>query len=251
MRRYLYKITNLLNGKIYIGVHSSKRKTDRYMGSGKAIKKAIKKYGEKNFKKEILEYFESDQEMFDREREIVNESFIKDYNTYNLIIGGKGTGCGENHPFFGKKRPKHSEFMKIHSPSKGKPLMQSTKDAISKANKGRKHTSEVNKRKGRSGDKNYFFGKEGSAKGKKWINNGIESKLVNFPNNYLELGWKMGRISLSEKAVLKLDKHSLIILEEYKSIKEAGLQNNVSKNSISSCCNGRLKSAGGYLWKFK
>jgi hypothetical protein len=61
----------------------------------------------------------------------------------------------------------------------------------------------------------------------------------------------MGRISISKKSVFKLDKNSLVVLEEYESLKEAGLKNNVSKNSISSCCAGRLKSAGGYLWKLK
>jgi len=250
VRRYLYKITNTINSKIYIGIHRSKLASDHYMGSGTALKNAFKKYGKENFVKDILEYFESDQEMFDREREIVNESFIKDDNAYNLIIGGKGVGYGENHPLFGKKRPKHSEFMKIHSPTKGKPLAQSIKDAISKANKGRKHTPEVNKRKGQSGDKNYFFGKA-TAKGKKWINNGVESKLVDCIDNYLELGWNIGRISISEKKVMQYDKDSRQFIKEYNSLKEAGIESDTSPNSISRCCSGKLKSAGGYFWSYK
>ena len=51
---YVYQILNLKNGKIYIGKHSSKSMTDLYMGSGIAIKRAIKKYGRESFEKTIL-----------------------------------------------------------------------------------------------------------------------------------------------------------------------------------------------------
>ena len=59
----IYQVTNLLNGKIYIGKHETFDINDDYMGSGKLIKRAIKKYGVENFKKEILFDFETEEEM--------------------------------------------------------------------------------------------------------------------------------------------------------------------------------------------
>ena len=87
---YLYKTTNLINNKIYIGVHATKRLDDNYIGSGKILVEAIHKYGRKNFKKEILEFFDSKEEMFNREAEIVNEEFIAKSDNYNAVIGGIG-----------------------------------------------------------------------------------------------------------------------------------------------------------------
>jgi hypothetical protein len=63
--RVIYKITNLINQKIYIGKHSNHRES--YMGSGVAIKKAISKYGLESFKKEIIDNADSLQELNDKE----------------------------------------------------------------------------------------------------------------------------------------------------------------------------------------
>ena len=85
----VYRITNLVNGKIYIGVHSTNNLDDGYMGSGYAIKKAIKKYGLSNFKKEITHYCNNKEEALEIERTIVNHEFVNSSQTYNLTKGGK------------------------------------------------------------------------------------------------------------------------------------------------------------------
>lgn len=87
---YLYQITNLVNGKIYVGVHRTKNIDDGYFGSGKALKNAVAKYGLENFKKEILEKFSTAEEMFSREKEVVTEEFIAREDVYNLRRGGLG-----------------------------------------------------------------------------------------------------------------------------------------------------------------
>jgi len=86
----VYKTTNLINNKIYIGAHSTNEVNDGYFGSGKLLNIAIKKYGIKNFKREIMFMFDTPEEMFEKEKEIVNEDFISNSNVYNIVTGGFG-----------------------------------------------------------------------------------------------------------------------------------------------------------------
>lgn len=88
-RHYLvYQITNLINQKIYIGIHSTKNINDGYMGSGSNIKRAIKEFGANNFKKEILFDFDNPEDMIQQERLLVDRKFIARKDVYNISIGG-------------------------------------------------------------------------------------------------------------------------------------------------------------------
>ena len=88
----IYEIKNILNNKIYIGIHKTDNMNDSYMGSGKLIKQAIKKYGKDNFTKTSLFIFEDLRFAINKEKEIVDEHFINRNDTYNISIGG---GLGE------------------------------------------------------------------------------------------------------------------------------------------------------------
>lgn len=91
MKYYLiYQITNKVNGMIYIGKHMTENKNDSYMGSGLRIRYAINKYGIENFEKTILFECASEDEMNQKEFELVNEDFIARDDVYNIKVGGEG-----------------------------------------------------------------------------------------------------------------------------------------------------------------
>ena len=82
----VYKTTNKINGKIYIGCHKTENLDDGYMGSGIMLKRAIAKHGLENFVKEILHVFATPEEMFETEKMLV----VMGPSSYNLKEGGSG-----------------------------------------------------------------------------------------------------------------------------------------------------------------
>lgn len=90
MYHFIYKTTNLINGKIYIGAHSTDNINDSYLGSGFLLHRAIKKYGRENFQREIIHFCENSEELYQLEGKIVNEEFIARDDVYNVTLGGGG-----------------------------------------------------------------------------------------------------------------------------------------------------------------
>lgn len=131
MHYYLYIITNLVNNKTYIGVHQTRNLNDGYMGSGKNIQAAILKYGKESFKKEIIEFFSSAEEMYDKERQIVNEEFIQRRDNYNLAIGGLGGSIVQNRKAFNQSHSIESRE-KISRSLSGRILSETHKTNVSK-----------------------------------------------------------------------------------------------------------------------
>lgn len=89
----IYRITNKINGKTYIGQHKYKKLNDDYMGSGKLIRRAQKKYGIENFEKGILysriQYKETTDDM---ERFAIAKERALGKAEYNIANGGNGKG---------------------------------------------------------------------------------------------------------------------------------------------------------------
>lgn len=135
---FVYLTTNLINGKQYIGDHSTDNLQDGYIGSGNLILKAIKKYKKENFEFKILENFDTKEAAF-----ISQEKYIKHYNTlvpngYNISPTG-GLHSGGHHSQESRKKCKSSGM-------KGKNHSKETIEKITNSNKGKhyiKHTSEA------------------------------------------------------------------------------------------------------------
>ena len=204
----IYKITNLLNGMIYIGQHTTTNPNDGYMGSGKYITRAIKKYGVENFKKEILFECSSQEELNAKELELVNEEFVKRTDTYNLVLGGIQGLSHEQAVEFGRMgQRKLQESLKDLDKREEfyKKIGQHTKQLWSKNPEiykhrngflGGHHTEDSKnklreKAKLRVGEKNSIFGRI-------WVYNELVQHSTTIDkkelHDYMEQGWEVGRI---------------------------------------------------------
>ena len=112
----IYKITNLINGKIYIG-KDTKNNPD-YLGSGVLLKKAILKYGKNNFRKEIIEEISTIHELNEREIYWIDKLKACDKNIgYNIAKGGTGGDTYSENPDYNNiieklKNRKHTDDTK-------------------------------------------------------------------------------------------------------------------------------------------
>ena len=87
---FIYKTTNKLSGRYYIGMHSTNNLDDGYMGSGNRLRLAIRKHGKQNFIREIIEFCSSREELRKREAEIITLEEIAKEECMNLTVGGEG-----------------------------------------------------------------------------------------------------------------------------------------------------------------
>lgn len=174
-----------------MGIHATENLEDNYFGSGRALKQSISKHGKKNFKKEILKFFNSAEEMSQREKEIVNEEFVKSQQTYNLSIGGYGS------------------FSYINSlPNQGHREGQQKEASLIAANKLKndpKHREKFcnkmkisNRKRVEEGTMYYQQpGYVNPASTRKWISNDVEQISLYVEKSsletYLQQGWYLGR----------------------------------------------------------
>lgn len=163
MYHFLYKTINLVNGKYYFGRHSTSDLEDGYLGSGKSLRHALKKYGKENFSREILGFYPDFSSLVEKEKELVTEEIVLDPKSYNIVLGGQNPIMfGEQNPFFKKKRSEdHKQkmlegFRKYLASPKGEVYRQKQrKNKKNKGTTGYKHTDEA-KAKISAARKKYF-----------------------------------------------------------------------------------------------
>jgi hypothetical protein len=104
---YVYKTTNLLNGKVYVGQRKGEFDAN-YYGSGFILKQAIRKEGVNNFKIEVMGYNITKEQQNELERQFISEcrKVLGRENVYNITDGGEG--------FVGKHTKETISKMKRH-----------------------------------------------------------------------------------------------------------------------------------------
>jgi len=192
MKYTIYKITNKIDNKVYIGKHQTDDLNDGYMGSGKILRRAQSKHGLENFMKEILHVFDTEDEMNAKEKELVTEEFCLREDTYNLCVGGQGgfsylnrnglnvygmngqSGYGLENLAIGRatriRKMAESAEYRDHLRSICSSSLKKYYETNPGHFTGKKHT-EVTKQKMR---KTKNVGKDNSQHGTMWITNGLE-----------------------------------------------------------------------------
>ena len=199
MKKFIvYRTTNIVNGKVYIGVHKQENPDvfDGYLGSGNLLRLAIKKYGKQMFVRENLHVHESKTEAYIEEAQLVDNLFVERSDSYNLKCGGYGGWP----PTAGKNAAevlRGSSLsvlhrIKVSKSLKGRKFTTAHKHLIGEANKlrvwsddskvkmskskqgqgiGRKHSSETKQQRGEKqlGTNNSFYGKHHTSEMRKVI----------------------------------------------------------------------------------
>lgn len=204
--RYIYCITNQVNGKNYFGQHTMRKgyKTelaDVYWGSGTLLKRAQKKYGLENFKKEIIISGKFSKEQINRfERCIIAIQRLIGKAEYNIAYGGDGGFTG----FWGtdlcseSKRRKQGQYIKdllsklseeerkeFYRKRTEKTLITWQQNGTKHETFKGKHHSEETKNKMRESRKGKCSGSKNGSFGKHWFTNGVENiKCENCPEGF-------------------------------------------------------------------
>ena len=186
----IYKVTNLITNKVYIGktIYKLKKRKRQHLCAAKSnsgnmlFHKAIRKYGEENFCWEVLDTVMFSDLLLDLEKFYIIKYNCKQPNGYNLTDGGGGV---VGFTVSDETRKKMSEARMGHK------MSDETKRKLSKANMGKRLSEETKKKMSRPmsedqkkkiskahrglhvGEKNINYGKHLSKEHKRKISNGL------------------------------------------------------------------------------
>lgn len=202
---YLYKTVCIISNRYYFGMHSTRNLEDGYVGSGKFLWNSIRKYGKENHICEILEFFETREDLAKRETEVVNEDLLKDPLCMNLKCGGRGGMHGLSTDIISKiaKAGSDGNIRKYLNDIKyNKKVRDQLRENVILNHKfgklfapnweGKNHKLET---KDKIGEKNSIKqkGSGNSQFGTIWITNGIENKKIKREQSFDD-GWFRGRV---------------------------------------------------------
>lgn len=256
----VYKITNKINGKVYIGVTKKESVSERYKGSiinthNEHLRRSIEKYGVENF--EIINQF--DIAYSEEELNKLESYYINYYDSMNPKKGYNKTSGGDSKYIFSEE----------------------SKKKMSKAHSGKKLTEEHKKKlsESRRGEKNHFYGKTHTDKVRKKISDTHKGKIISEEHRKIvsecwtgrkhseetkqkmrewNIGKKMSEESKEKmrkakgKEVYQYSKEGTFI-NKWRSVAEMCRQNNYNNSDYSSilqCLCGMTKSARGYVWSY-
>lgn len=227
----IYKTTNLINGKIYVGQDT--KNNVNYLGSGKLLKYALKKYGKDNFIKEILEYCKNIDELNEREK-----YWITELNSINKEIGYNISFGGQSGWMLGLK---HTDETKANYSITRKGVLIGEKNGMY----GKKHSDESKKRmsKPKFGQDNGMYGKKHSEETKKKMSD----KLIGESNPFYckkhsdETKQKMSEVAKKRKGSPTSKKVSVGDLI-FDSATEAARYFNISVGTASYRCRNNIKN---------
>lgn len=154
---YIYKITNTINNKSYVGLHKAEKFDSSYFGSGVLIKKAIEKYGKENFIIEILDWAQDREELNTKEKYWITELDTQIPKGYNIAQGGDG-----------------GDIFSQLSPER----QQKVREKLSKSLKGRTISEETREkhRQNMLGENNHMYGKHLSDETKRKISEKLKGE---------------------------------------------------------------------------
>lgn len=201
MYGYIYKTTNLINNKIYVGQHTSDCFDVKYKGSGTVLAKAIKKYGWDNFVCEILCECDSIEELNAKEMEFITKLDSTNPTIgYNIKYGGSNSPC----PEIIKKKISETQKLNPNRSMLGRKHSDKTKEQMSKSSIGKKKSDEARKHMSiaKMGNSNNHH----CNKNRIWINNGTTEIMISELDfdKYSSQNFIRGRLLKTDSELKKL-----------------------------------------------
>ncbi len=190
----MYKSTNVINENYYIGIHSTNKVEDSYIGSGTRFRNEVRKYGKSNFKREILQFFPTREEALLEEYQTVSK-VLSDPKCLNLCEGGKVGGLNEKAYRLSKQK---RDWLRENDPSWNNKVSLNVSTGLKEYYKdkpgtftGRVHKPEsIEKMKQSAIDRG--VGEANSQFGTCWITNELENKKIK-KDSLIPEGWRLGR----------------------------------------------------------